>query len=86
MYRTSLTLIKTSVVLFYRRIFRVEKMVWRMILWLAMFIIWALRSRWALVLMVVGAIVAVAAPATMSSVMPTAWVERMSTIKDADVL
>ena len=40
MYRTSLTLIRTSAVLFYARIFRVQKPVWRLSLWFTIFIVW----------------------------------------------
>lgn len=50
---------------------------------MVLFLLWAIRSRWAVVLLLVGAIGAVSAPAILPSVMPAAWVERMSSVKDA---
>ena len=40
MYRTALTLIKTSIVIFYLRVFRVYRTWWRMALWFAFFMLW----------------------------------------------
>lgn len=50
---------------------------------LALFLLWAIRSRWAVVLLMVGAIAAVGAPIAAPAVMPKAWVERMTSMKDA---
>lgn len=44
----------------------------------------AIRSRWAIVLMMIGAIGVAAAPSVLPQVMPAAWLERMQTITKAD--
>ena len=51
---------------------------------LVLFLLWAIRSRWAVVLLLVGAIGIVAAPATLPSVLPAAWVERMTSMQNVD--
>ena len=49
-----------------------------------LFLLWAIRSRWAVVLLFVGVIAGVTAPVTLPAVMPKAWMERMNSMQNVD--